>query len=108
MSRQFIFQQLNLLLIFCSLPDCVNGLTLLMMKDLTADNQPYVHENLTTFVNSRVDCTRKCGVKNGRTTNFGRYDFDSGKCECFHFSKEFSDSRDIAPETKDSIFFISG
>ena len=79
MSRQFIFQQLNLLLIFCSLLDYVNGLTLLMVKDLTVDNQPYVHTNFTTFVNSRVDCTRDCGVKNRKTTNFWEIRFRKWK-----------------------------
>ena len=81
---------------------------MLMKKGLTTDNSPVLVTSMTTFVNSRVECTRKCGVKNTEDTIFGRFIYKTGKCECFQFPTNTTDSGSFATETEEAIFFLTG
>ena len=108
MLSTYVCQKVELFLISCVFLQPSDCLTLLMMKDLTVDNQPYFHKSMTTFVDSRIECTRRCGLKNGNTANFGRWVLKTSQCECFQASEDFTDSRNIAPKIEDSFFFVSG
>ena len=92
-------------------PMNVFGSTLVVKvaKDLVADNLVYINKTTTIFgVFSSKLCSASCDKYATGSVNFRSFEPKNSLCKCFHASKEFRDSRAIAPDLDEGFYLVDG